>query len=295
MKTVIVAAIFATIGIACAAQSTPLSPPEKRIAKADSAKSAPNAEKSDQQKGTASNINVIVEEGDTPKKAADEQEEKENIEIQRKLAYFTGGLVLVGLLQTIVLGFTLSTINRQAEIAERQEGQMAQAGQQTERIISQMKDTAQRQLRAYMGVSKIFLNLAIPTIPQGSVEVKNFGQTPAYKVRQWIGITMGRYPLTSPLQKSPHIQASVAVVSPGVSHASVVSLKKAVPENVVIGTLETTVYVYGEVIYEDAFGEERHTEYRFIYGGPESVSHTKAPSGALLGVMKPDVNGNEAD
>jgi hypothetical protein len=56
-----------------------------------------------------------------------------------------------------------------------------------------------------------------------------------------------------------------------------------------------TIYVYGEITYEDIFGVERHTTFRFIYGGPEPLVAMRDANGILQGVMNPDMSGNEAD
>jgi hypothetical protein len=54
--------------------------------------------------------------------------------IDWQLWLFNGLLVIVGFLQVLLLKKTLTTINRQADIAENQKTLMEQAGQQTERI-----------------------------------------------------------------------------------------------------------------------------------------------------------------
>jgi hypothetical protein len=209
---------------------------------------------------------------------------------------FSGLLALTSIFQVWLLKRTLKINARQAEIAQKQETQMVEAGQQTERIIAQMKETTERDLRAYIGVSKVFLVLTVPIVPVGSVEIQNFGRTPAYKLRQWIGIAPFPYPPPEPLPQSSHTLASIAVVHPGVKFTSIVPLKKPFPLNTKIGTLDLTIYVYGEVIYEDAFGKERHTSFRFIYGGPEGANKPvpSADGKTLLGIMKPDTSGNDA-
>jgi len=209
--------------------------------------------------------------------------------------FFSLCLVVVGGLQIWLLNETLKTINRQADIAENQKTLMAQAGEQTERIIAQMKETTVRELRAYIGVSKVYLSLEVPTIPRGIVEVENFGRTPAYKVKQWIGIALNPYPPTSEFPESTHTQASVSIISPGVKNTSLVALKKHLPPGVTVGTPEITVYVFGEITYEDAFKQERKTAYRFIYGGPEGGKSFRNTNGVLLGTMNPDRTGNDAD
>jgi hypothetical protein len=172
---------------------------------------------------------------------------------------------------------------------------MEQAGHQTERIIDQMKETTVRELRAYIGVSKVYLSLEVPTLPRGIIEVENFGRTPAYKVRQWIRIEINPYPPTSVFPEPTHGPASMSVIPPGVKNTSHVPLSKPLPTGVSVGTPALTVYVFGEVTYEDAFRQERKTSYRFIYGGPEGGKSFRNANGVLLGAMNPDTGGNDAN
>lgn len=208
---------------------------------------------------------------------------------------FGGLLAITGVLQLCLLLRSLKISSLQAKIARKQQVQMILAGQQTERIIAQAKEATQRQLRAYLGVSKVLLSFERPGLPEGLIEIENFGITPAYKVRQMIGIALGRYPaaeLPEPANKSA--SGSVSVIHPHVKHVSRVTLKKTLPPNVILGTADPTVYVFGEVLYEDAFGQERRTAYRFFYGGTEGAQNITHSTGTILGVMNPDTNGNEA-
>jgi hypothetical protein len=201
---------------------------------------------------------------------------------------FNAALVIVGFLQWRVL-------TSQAKIAHNQELQMIEAGKQTREIINQMKDTATRDLRAYVGVSKIKLDISDPRQPIGLVEIQNFGRSPAYKVRHWTGISPQPYPLIATLPPSPATEFSVAVLHPNIPNLGVVALKKRLPDSVVIGTPQWTIYVYGEVIYEDAFGNQRNTYFRFFYGGPEPLQKYQESSGHWYGAMKPYTEGNDAN
>jgi hypothetical protein len=209
---------------------------------------------------------------------------------------FGGLLAVVGLLQIWLLCRTLKISVLQAKIAHSQEIQMARAGQQTERIIAQMEDTATRDIRAYVGVSKVRLDVSDLNLPTGAVEIENFGRSPAYKLRHWTGIGIQPYPRIAPLPPLPETSFSVAVLHPNVKNTSAVTLKKRLPDGIAIGTPQLTIYVYGEVIYRDAFGKERHTRFQFFYGGREPVYQFRdIDDGPLYGVMRPDTEGNDAD
>lgn len=209
---------------------------------------------------------------------------------------FSGLLVVVGGFQVWLLVKQLKTISRQTAIAANQEKQMIAAGEQTERIITQMKDTAIRELRAYVGVSNAKLDISDESLPTGAVEIQNFGRTPAYKVRHWTGICPQSYPLTVSLPPSTAAVSSVAVLHPNVKNTGAVVLKKSLPSGISIGTPQLTIYVYGEITYEDAFGNERHTKFRFFYGGLEpTYAFREPPKTAIYGAMRTDTEGNEAD
>ncbi len=53
-----------------------------------------------------------------------------------------------------------------------------------------------------------------------------------------------------------------------------------------VGTDEGTVYVYGEIRYNDVFGRSHISKYKFMYGGSEPV---------IPGALKPCADGNESD
>jgi hypothetical protein len=206
-------------------------------------------------------------------------------------------LAIVGGFQVWLLVRTLKISIRQAEIAEKQMTQMVRAGEQTERIIGQMRESTKRQLRAYLGVSECGLKLENRAIPEGQVNIKNFGQTPAYNVRQWIGIAVFPHPLPVKLPERPDgLPSSVSVVPPSGDHINVVPVKSAIPADLqfLLYTPEHTVYVFGRVMYEDIFGGEWTTDYRFFCGGPEGLRTKKDSRGVLLGLMQPDSEGNTA-
>jgi hypothetical protein len=207
-------------------------------------------------------------------KAAEDQK-KQEIDTQTRLVEYTRWLVVVGVIQfvalivqAVVFFFTLR----------------------------QMKDSSKRQLRAYVNISESALKLEPEDIPEGQVHIKNFGQTPAYNVREWTGIAVLPYPLTSKLPEPPEdLRRSKFVISAGGHHISVVPVKSAIPPQILplLGTPQYTVYVYGRVVYEDIFGKQWYTEYRLICG-PDGIRKKRDSKGVLMGYMRHDAEGNEA-
>jgi hypothetical protein len=213
---------------------------------------------------------------DTQIAAYQSNQSAEDAEIQRKLAKYTWWLVIVGavqfaalIAQAIVFWFTLR----------------------------QMRDTSRRQLRAYLGISESAVKLEPENIPEGQIHIKNFGQTPAYKVRHWTGVAIFPHPLNLQLPEPPQeLRISLAIIGAGAHHINVVPVKQPIPAQWVqlLGTPQYTVYVYGCVTYEDIFGREWRTQYRLFYGGPNGARKKRDKNGVLLGFMSSDSQGNEA-
>jgi len=217
--------------------------------------------------------------------------------IDWRLWVFNGPLVIVGGLQVWLLFATLKTINRQADIAKNQEAQMIQAGKQTERIISQMNETTQRQLRAYICVSTALLKFQRPDVPEVQIHLKNFGQTPAYDVSGWIHMWIEEYPLSIALPEPPEaFPKSKEIMGPNCVRIFVNAKNPPIPTQSLplLGTVKGTIFAYGEVRYKDAFGVERYTKYRLIYGGREGVRN-RTVKGVVTALLKPDTDGNEAN
>jgi len=229
------------------------------------------------QKDSEKTVRSGVEQPSAPILDTKTTNSSEDIEIQRKLAKYTKWLVVVGAVQFIAL-----------------------IGQGVVFFLTlrSMSDTAQRQLRAYIGVSESGLKLQPENIPEGQVYIKNFGQTPAYNVRQWIAIALLPHPLPTNLPEPPEgFLTSTSLIPSGGHHINVVPVKQPIPADILalLATPELALYVYGRVVYEDIFGKERHTQYRLIYGGREGIRKKTTSNGILMGLMKFDSAGNKAD
>jgi len=196
---------------------------------------------------------------------------------------FSGLLVVVGFLQVWLLCGTLRTVRRQAGLLAEQ--------------ISLMRDTAQRQLRAYVLVSAALLKFKRPDVPEAQIHFKNFGQTPAYEMDGWIGMYIGDYPPAGILPPAPYnLRKGKEPLAPG--RASIHIIPRDPPIQIeylrLLGTPQGTIYVYGEIRYKDAFNADRYLKYRLMYGGPEPVK-TFEKDGVLCALLKADAEGNEAN
>jgi hypothetical protein len=160
-----------------------------------------------------------------------------------------------------------------------------------------MRDTARRQLRAYVFVSRA--NISNATEGNGPVQsrvvIKNFGQTPAYKVVNINGFAFDQYPppptlnLTIADHEFGTAGRSRSDLGPTQSEGMTETLRRPplnAAERAALMNGGLVMYVYGEIRYLDAFGRKQRTRYRFMMGGPVGTQ----PGGALVACE----DGNEA-
>jgi len=158
----------------------------------------------------------------------------------------------------------------------------------TKRLVRGAEKTAERQLRAYViNWRAIISNVTAGEIPEVEIEVKNFGQTPAYRVRHVARITLAIFPLIEDLALPPAL--SRITVGPGSIFFLRARLSEPLGADHVDGLKsgELAIYVVGEIRYVDAFARDRWTNYRLIYGGPRGIP----PQNAMFS----DTEGNEAN
>ncbi len=160
--------------------------------------------------------------------------------------------------------------------------------------------TSQRQLRAYvLSDSGTIANVANPVplfpgqnLPQTEaritntaagpgawIQIKNTGQTPAFKVMHWGYICFRECPLTAALPaRLPTVgNFPTSILGPGMIATKLLELNPPLTPAQITDLRNGTgaVYVYGEITYVDAFGENRLTKYRVMYhrvGGAIGVS-----------------------
>jgi hypothetical protein len=160
--------------------------------------------------------------------------------------------------------------------------------------------TSQRQLRAYvLSDSSVIVNVANPVplypgqvLPQTDaritntaagpgafIQIRNTGQTPAFKVLHWGYICFREYPLTAALPaRLPTVgNPPITVLGPGMIATKMLELNPSLTP-AQINDLRNgagAIYVYGEITYVDAFRKSQFTRYRVMYhrmGGAIGVS-----------------------
>lgn len=134
------------------------------------------------------------------------------------------------------------------------------------------KDTATRQLRAYLGV--FGGEMKIVNLIEGGlglvvhVEFRNFGQTPAYDLTTWsappVVDASNAVPFTDPEPPENAEGRSIAFRDAGVNITRTIAISQADIDAVRAGTQR--VFFWGAVSYEDAFGKRRSFSFKMVNG-----------------------------
>ena len=130
-------------------------------------------------------------------------------------------------------------------------------------------DNGHRQLRAYVfpdQANLVWQGTAKPTVAE--IVIKNSGQTPAYRLSSATVVLVGDFPLQTDL-RVPAVPANRTVVPPAGNYGLSVTMEKPLTADQLqaIQKGRQAIYAFGEIAYEDAFGECRMTRYRFFYSG----------------------------
>ena len=151
-----------------------------------------------------------------------------------------------------------------------------------ERQLFHIKESNQRELRAYLGVIDINFNKETQV---ASAVIKNFGKTPAYEVIQYITCV-----LTEPLNsgESPEIDLTeildkgsrnniwpgdtTNIHSPLLNKSGEILEKLQISDWKIITAGKRMIYLTGKVRYSDVFGSEWITEYRHMLGGEIGIT-----------------------
>lgn len=178
----------------------------------------------------------------------------------------TAGAVFVAAIQGGLFLWQLTLMRRTAEDTRR-------AAVAAERSVETMARSARTQLRAYLCAQGATMKFPEPGKPSVTVVVKNSGATPALNVQHWIHQWVARYPLDDVLPEPPEdfvmscdVLATNAWHTHTNTHPGMIMKPGYLHE---IGTSEGTIYVYGEIRYDDVFGDPHVTRYRMMYGGDE--------------------------
>jgi hypothetical protein len=149
------------------------------------------------------------------------------------------------------------------------------------------KDTAQRQLRAYISVRvEKQPDMDGPSPPQAVILYKNNGQTPAYNVDARANFFTGGEQLTDTDLKDTRallakMRNSESVLFPGQEFRESPEPGTGIPlskdQKIAVSMGSLVLWLVGEVKYIDAFGSPRFTRFRLYMGGTDAapVSHVR--------------------
>lgn len=138
-------------------------------------------------------------------------------------------------------------------------------------------DNGRRQLRAYVfpdQANLVWQGVAKPTVAE--IVIKNSGQTPAYRLSTATAVLVDDNPLQAD-RRVTSMPDNHTVVPPTGSYALSVAMEKPLTADQLKAIQKGTqaIYVFGEIAYDDAFGECRVTRYRFFYSGAGADNGSK--------------------
>jgi hypothetical protein len=136
-----------------------------------------------------------------------------------------------------------------------------------ERQLEHLSVTAERQLRAYVNVTRVTVK-DFGLRARYFVEIKNYGQTPAYRTALQVAVNLIGFPVVGQLPDVPPA-ASSKVLAPGASDFIVYETEQVLTydQRQEIERGNSAVFVHGSITYVDAFNRNQWTTFRYYTGG----------------------------
>lgn len=135
------------------------------------------------------------------------------------------------------------------------------------RTVKSAEDTTSRQLRAYVGVREFEIeSFVVGEVPIVRFEIANFGQTPSYRTRIWVGVGYLPNPMTGTFPEPNH-GTTFRVLNPADSITRNTRAEGVLTREILdaITAKTTRLCVVGQVEYRDAFGRDHRTDFRSHY------------------------------
>jgi hypothetical protein len=195
------------------------------------------------------------------------------------IAVFTFFLVLATIGLGIVAIVQINFLERAETISAQSAKAAKEAADATRDSVNLAKDTAERQLRAYVYVlppPQGIPNAVADGLQRAVVAVRNSGQTPAYQMQFRGNFGFGPYPApTNPtFREGPYGGAMVLNPATELTTGAVISTEEKFSQadlDSIVDGKTRRLYIFGSVIYKDAFGKDRVTEFCFAYYGKGPV------------------------
>jgi hypothetical protein len=224
-------------------------------------------------------------------------------------------LAVVGIVGVIVAIRTLKGIERQAKANEDTLIEIRSAAAQTDRMIGHAetqaatgkesleltRDTAKRQLRAYVAVRDAKVIFHEDGMLEASLKLHNCGQTPAYELKGAHKAGFSHYPIPDLGTPPADVRRSVSLVGADNSFyilSPLTQLKGATIEQAIdeLGRPNSVFFLAGHFTYRDVFEDEHFIRFQLVLGGPSGpLRWDTDEKGVTFAVLCNDSAGNEAD
>jgi hypothetical protein len=245
LKTVVIFAVLATVGIQSPVKSPPQSTPKQRVTESDDRASAENSAHADRNTHDSPNVTATATQEKTESHQTNESKDDENIAIQRKLASFTFWLIIVGAIQAGILAATVYVVYLQVSASRNSE----RAWILPKALVSE------RHSHHRDGIDVI-------------VNLRNYGKTPAWIVERSFRCVRFSDEAVKSLAYDPPITSECGEpVAPDGDFPEIrcpIQLSEDLVGRLGVGT----VIIYGYVKYRDPFckrGRPRETRVRMRF------------------------------
>ncbi len=186
-----------------------------------------------------------------------------------------GGAVITTLATVAIAAFTwtLSIFTRNLG---KSTDNLWEAGERQMRLT---RESSERQLRAHVFMELVYIEkpavtpeTVFPEPPVVRMQVKNYGQTPAYKVIHWSANPIVReYPLdlSKPLPRRERFYGKSPRMTMGPSQETNKHIwMHEQPTDWELACIKggsMAIYSWGKIVYKDAFGKWRFTQYMHVF------------------------------
>ncbi len=200
-----------------------------------------------------------------------EQERRDKSATDTNIVRLTAGLLFVGFFQFLLFWRQLNIMQKSLIDTKEAADAAKKAADQTEASVLLAKETAERQLRAYVLVHSIDGMDPVtqpPLLIPYNFVMKNSGQTPAYQVEIHIVRALvkkgGEFPPLPPVEDAEGMKTYSPIPPGGFGHHTVGLTTRITPEIAVAAQHTHDLYIFGRIRYRDAFGKSRTTNFRYV-------------------------------
>jgi hypothetical protein len=180
-------------------------------------------------------------------------------------------LLLVAGVQAALFVWHLRLIRAGLSNAKEAADTARDTAQATTEAITLARETAERQLRAYVFVHASSREGAHSLTPEFHIEFKNFGQTPARGGTYWVHCKIDDYWSESGFERPSNVGVGRFELAP--SGVGTITGINAEPNKVSVDgdklapftERKTAFFVFGQIDYVDAFSQKRTTKFRLRY------------------------------